>query len=78
MVQLGLVFALAWAVLALVAGIALVTRRRWLAETIAAERRSRPGRAAARAPSRALFVVVGLLFIVMGLFIIGWWVATSL
>ncbi|GAA1756771.1 hypothetical protein [Agromyces humatus] len=76
--QLGLVFALVWAVLALVAGVALVIRRTWLAETIAAERRSRPGRAAARAPSRTLFVVIGLLFIAMGLFIIGWSVAASL
>ena len=78
MVQLGLIFALAWAVLALVGGAALVIRRRWLSETIAVERRSRPGRAAARAPSPTLFMLIGLVFIAMGLFIVGWWVATSL
>jgi len=77
-VQIGLVFALAWAVLALVGGATLVIRRNWLAETIAAERQSRPGRAAARAPSRLLFMIIGLVFIAMGLFIIGWWVTTSL
>lgn len=78
MVEIGLVFGLAWAVLALVAGAVLVIRRRWLAETIGAERRSRPGRAASRAPSPTRFLLIGLLFLAMGLFIIGWWVADLL
>lgn len=76
--QPGLIFALVWAVLALVAGVALVMRRSWLADTIAAERRSRAGTADAKGPSRTLFLIIGLLFVAMGLFIVGWWVANTL
>lgn len=69
----GLIFALAWAVLALVAGALLVARRHWLADTITAERRAAAVRADARGPSSKLFLGVGLLFIAMGLFIVVWW-----
>ncbi|MGW9631857.1 hypothetical protein ACWGST_14240 [Agromyces sp. NPDC055520] len=71
--ELGLAFALAWAVLALVAGAALIVKRRWLSETITAERQSTMARAGARGPSTNVFLIVGLAFVAMGLFIIVWW-----
>lgn len=73
----GLIFALAWAVLALVGGAVLVVRRRWLADAITAERRAGAGRAGARGASPTTFLAVGLVFVAMGLFIIGWWVSTA-
>ncbi|MFF2370650.1 hypothetical protein [Agromyces sp. NPDC058110] len=74
----GMIFALAWAVLALVAGVALIARRRWLAETITAERQSAVSRAGARGPSARVFLIVGLVFVAMGLFIIVWWASATL
>ncbi|MEF3405572.1 hypothetical protein [Agromyces sp. CCNWLW203] len=70
--ELGLAFALAWAVLALGAGSALIAKRRWLSETITAERQSTVARAGARGPSSKVFLIVGLGFVAMGLFIIVW------
>lgn len=74
----GLVFALAWAVLALVGGAVLAVRRRWLADVITAERQSRVGRAEARGPRPVMFLAIGLVFVAMGLFIIVWWATTIL
>ncbi|SFR69317.1 hypothetical protein SAMN05428970_0661 [Agromyces sp. CF514] len=74
----GIVFALAWAVLALVGGVLLVVRRRWLADTITAERQSTVARAGARGPSPRVFLIVGLVFAAMGLFIIVWWASAAL
>lgn len=74
----GLVFALAWAVIALVGGAVLVVRRRWLADAITAERQSGAGRAGARGPSPTMFLAVGLVFVAMGLFIIVWWATAAL
>lgn len=74
----GLVFALAWAVIALVGGAVLVVRRRWLADAITAERQAGAGRAGARGPRPAMFLAVGLVFVAMGLFIIVWWATTAL
>jgi hypothetical protein len=76
-VEPGLAFALAWAVFALVAGAALVVKRRWLSETITAERQSTMARAGARGPSSNVFLVVGLVFVAMGLFIIVWWASAA-
>lgn len=73
----GLIFALAWAVLALVAGVALIVRRRWLADTITAERQSTVARAASRGPSSNVFLIVGLVFVAMGLFILVWWASAA-
>ncbi|ANJ25757.1 hypothetical protein [Agromyces aureus] len=73
----GLIFALAWAVLALVGGVALIVRRRWLADTITAERQSNVARADARGPSANVFLIVGVVFVAMGLFIIVWWASAS-
>lgn len=75
--ELGLAFALAWAVLALAAGAALIVKRRWLSETITAERQSTVARAGARGPSAGVFLIVGLAFVVMGLFIIVWWASAA-
>jgi hypothetical protein len=77
-VETGLVFALAWAVLALVAGTVLIVRRRWLADTITAERQATPGRAASRGPSSKAFLIVGLVFVAMGLFVLVWWASAAL
>lgn len=74
----GLIFALAWAVLALAGGTVLVVRRRWIAAAITTERQAGAGRAGARGPSPTTFLVVGLLFVAMGLFIIVWWASTAL
>ena len=76
--ELGLAFALAWAVLALVAGAVLIVKRRWLSETITAERQSTVARAGARGPSSNVFLIVGLAFVAMGLFIIFWWASAAL
>ncbi|MGH3703850.1 MAG: hypothetical protein ACRDT9_04400 [Agromyces sp.] len=76
--DLGLTFALAWAVLALVAGAVLIVKRRWLAETITAERQSTVARAGTRGPSSNVFLIVGLAFVAMGLFIIVWWASAAL
>ncbi|MFF2276026.1 hypothetical protein [Agromyces sp. NPDC058126] len=73
----GLIFALAWAVIALVGGSVLVARRRWLADAITAERQAGAGRAGARGPSPMMFLTVGLVFVAMGLFIIVWWASTA-
>ncbi|WP_022890068.1 hypothetical protein [Agromyces italicus] len=73
----GLIFALAWAVLALVGGAALVVRRRWLAAAITAERQAGAGRAGARGPSSTMFLAVGLVFVAMGLFILVWWATAA-
>ncbi|GAA1516382.1 hypothetical protein BJ978_000641 [Agromyces terreus] len=73
----GLVFALAWAVVALVIGGVLVVRRRWIAEAITAERQATVNRAGSRGPSSNVFLIVGLVFVAMGLFIIVWWVASA-
>lgn len=75
--ELGLVFALAWAVLALIVGSVLVVRRRWFAETITAERQSTVARAGVRGPRSGVFLIVGLGFIAMGLFIIVWWASAA-
>jgi hypothetical protein len=76
-VELGLAFALVWAVLALVAGAVLIVKRRWLSETITAERQSTVARAGARGPSSNVFLIVGLAFVAMSLFIIVWWASAA-
>ena len=75
--ELGLTFALAWAVLALVAGAMLIAKRRWLSETITAERQSTVARAGARGPGSIVFLIVGMAFVAMGLFIIVWWASAA-
>jgi hypothetical protein len=77
-VELGLAFALAWAVLALAVGVVLIAKRRWLSETITAERQSTVARAGARGPGAVVFLMVGLAFVAMGLFIIVWWASAAL
>jgi hypothetical protein len=77
-VELGLAFALAWAVLALIAGAVLIVKRRWLSETITAERQETVTRAGARGPSSYVFLIVGLGFVAMGLFILVWWASAAL
>lgn len=74
----GLIFALAWALLALVAGVALIVRRRWLADTITAERQSTVARAGSRGPSSRVFLIIGLVFVAMGMFILVWWASAAL
>lgn len=76
--ELGLAFALAWAVLALIAGAVLIVKRRWLSETITAERQATVTRAGARGPSSYVFLIVGLGFVAMGLFILVWWASAAL
>jgi hypothetical protein len=77
-VEVGLIFALGWAVLALVGGALLVVRRQWLADAITAERQSRAGLVGSRGPRPTVFLAVGLVFVAMGLFILGWWASTAL
>ncbi|QTX03397.1 hypothetical protein [Agromyces archimandritae] len=66
----GFVFALVWAVLAVAIGIALITRRDWLAARIRAEREAPGMRPGLRSPKPWLFLLLGLLFAAMGVFII--------
>ncbi|WP_127793356.1 hypothetical protein [Agromyces sp. LHK192] len=73
----GLVFALVWAVLALVGGTLLIVRRGWLAATIRAEREAPGMRPGLRSPGPKVFLAIGAVFIAMGLFIVGWWVVAS-